>query len=161
MRGPCSEDDVDLSSASSFVIHSTLLGFFPPSCPGLSFLRDLILYLHISLVAYTHLPLPTSSTAYPALSTLTDSPEHTTLPTFLLVPFHMVPHTAAYFRRPLPMEKKGRSGSESYFLHKSILLRHLDHTWSSHVNELRLGGREINCLDCRCINADVGVNCRA
>jgi len=66
--------------------------FFPPSCPGLSFLRDLILYLHISLVAYTHLPLPTSSTAYPALSTLTDSSEHTTLPTFLLVPFHMVPH---------------------------------------------------------------------
>jgi len=27
-RGPCSEDDVNLSSASSFVIHSTLLGFF-------------------------------------------------------------------------------------------------------------------------------------
>jgi len=57
-------------------------------CPGLSFLRDLILYLHISLVTYRfqHRPLHISNSVY--------SPEHTTLPTFLLVPFHMVPHTA-------------------------------------------------------------------
>ena len=78
--GPSSEDE---SSASSFIIHSTLLKWL------LSVLSIYVILSCLDLVTYMHLPLPTSSTAYPALCTLTDSPEHTTLPTFSPVPFHM------------------------------------------------------------------------